>query len=98
MAYIVKVEAKKAKLYDKGSFKRSVGNDVSAAACSEEWTITIEKGRAKQYVTDTGSFKRSIGDSGAVSCNISGDSIMITYENGRAKEYKASSGSFVRSY
>ena len=32
MAYIIKVESGKGKLYDKGSFKRSVGSGVSAAA------------------------------------------------------------------
>ncbi|WP_304210230.1 hypothetical protein [Helicobacter canis] len=97
MAYIVKVESNKAKLYENGSFRRSVGSNVSSASCDDEWTICIENGKAKQYNTKTGSFKRSIGDSNAVSVQINGNSIVISYANGRAKEYKASSGSFVRS-
>ena len=98
MAYIIKVESGKGKLYDKGSFKRSVGSGVSAAACNEEWAVCVENGRVKQYATQSGSFKRSIGDKDAVGVQISGDSVVITYANGKAKEYKASSGSFVRSY
>ncbi|TLD87090.1 MULTISPECIES: hypothetical protein [Helicobacter] len=97
MAYIVKVENNKAKLYENASFKRSVGSKVSNAICDDEWTICIEDGKAKQYATKTGSFKRSIGESNAVSAQINGDSIVISYANGKAKEYKASSGSFVRS-
>lgn len=97
MPYVVKVENGKAKLYDKGSFKRSVGSNVSAADCDEEYVVIVEKGKVKQYTTG-GSFKRSIGESNAVGVSINGQSIVIAYANGKAKEYKASNGSFVRSY
>ncbi|WP_254422372.1 IceA2 protein [Helicobacter bilis] len=43
MAYIVKVEQGKAKIYDGGSYKRSVGSNVIACDCDDEWVACVEK-------------------------------------------------------
>lgn len=51
MAYIVKVEQGKAKIYDGGSYKRSVGSNVIACDCDDEWVACVEKkcSQAVQY-------------------------------------------------
>ncbi|MCH5322577.1 MAG: hypothetical protein J1E31_03225 [Helicobacter sp.] len=94
MSYAVKIEGGKAKVYEGKSFKRSLGSGVTAACCSDEWVLIIERGRAKQYAAQNGSFKRNLGDNDATAVSISGDSVIIGYANGKFKEYKASSGSF----
>lgn len=97
MAYIVKIDQGKAKIYDGGSYKRSVGSNVIACDCDDEWVACVEKNVVKQY-SISGSYKRTYPDRDAVGVNVGGGSIAIRLANGEVKEYKASSGSYVKSY
>lgn len=97
MAYIIKLESGRVKLYEKSSFKRSIGNNVTSASCDDEWVVCVENGRVKQYTAKNGSLKRSIGETGAVDVQLSGDMIIISYANGKTKAYKIANGSFIRS-
>lgn len=97
MPYIVTIQNGKAKLYENRSYKRSIGTDVSAADCDDEYVVIVERGRVKQYTT-RGSFKRNIGESNAIDVRLNGDSVVVTYANGRAKEYRVQNGAYIKSY
>lgn len=98
MAYIVKVESGKAKVYEGYNVKRVLGSGVTDASCNDEWVVTVEKGKVKQYSIANGNNKRTFPVSDAVSVNISGDSIVIGCANGKSKEYSAKSGSHKRTF
>lgn len=97
VAYIVKNEQGKAKIYENKLYKRSVGSNVIALDWNDEWVV-CRKNIVKQYSIGNGSYKRtysSVRD--AIGVNISGDSA-IRCANGKFKEYRASNGSYVKSY
>lgn len=99
MAYIVKSEQGKAKIYENKVYKRSVGSNVIALDWNDEWVVCVEKNIVKQYSISNGLYKRSYSSvKDAVGVNISGDSIAIKCANGKVKEYRASNGSYVKSY
>ena len=87
MAIVVKINNGRVEEYENGSYRRSYGSNIVAAATDGKIVAAVRRdGRVEEY--ENGSYRRSYGTD-AVGVQVAGGTVAIQKANGRATKGQA---------